>query len=220
MEVFITDLTEMGGGNFCVAGWSVTGARMIRPLPNGGNWPTALIERFNVAPGVLMEFNATGEAHTGDFPHSTEDTRIDAAANRGERPELWVSNGGPPSSETIRDAFEGKVTWNSIFQGRKQGVHVPRGVKCRSLWGLSINSDQITFIEEFNKLKAIIDDGDSEYICAVSSANIKSLHREGGVLGVNQAKPANTAMLARLGLARAFGSHPDKCFLMLNGLQF
>jgi hypothetical protein len=39
MEILITDVTEMGGGNCCVAGWDVVAKRMVRPLPNGSNWP-------------------------------------------------------------------------------------------------------------------------------------------------------------------------------------
>lgn len=219
MQILITDLTEMGGGNFCVAGWNAANSRMIRPLPNGGNWSTAQIQQFGVEPGVLMEFDNAAAPHPGYFPHSTEDTRVTTAANLGARPDLWVGANAPQTAATVQDAFDGNVDWNSEFRGRKQGVHVARGTNCRSLWGLSINSNNINFIEDFEKLKCVINDGDDEYVCAVSSTRLKSLFRDGGTGAVNNAVPANTGIHVRLGLARAFGTHPEKCFLMVNGIQ-
>lgn len=220
MQILITELTEMGGGNFCVAGWDSVNARMIRPLPNGSNWPTAEIQKFGIAPGILMEFEDAAAPHPGHFPHSTEDTRVSAAANRGARPDLWIGANAPHTAGTVQQAFDGNVEWNSTFHGRKQGVHVAKGTNCRSLWGLSINSNNIDFIEEFHKLKCVIHDGDDEYVCAVSSTRLKSLFRDEGVIAVNNSIPPGRKIHMRLGLARAFGTHPDKCFLMVNGIQF
>ena len=33
MEILITDVTEMSGNNYCVAGWDAANKRMVRPLP-------------------------------------------------------------------------------------------------------------------------------------------------------------------------------------------
>jgi hypothetical protein len=38
MDIFITDVTEMHAGNYCVAGWDAAGGQMIGPLPGGFNW--------------------------------------------------------------------------------------------------------------------------------------------------------------------------------------
>ncbi len=219
MEVFITDYTEMGGGNYCVAGWDANQGRMVRPLPNGRNWSTAQIQQFGISPGVLMQFTVDDAAHPGDFPHTTEDTRVTQAGNLGQRADLWLGQDRPQTANSVQQAFGGNIVWNSVFQGRKQGVHIPVGTNCRSLWGLSINSNGMRFVEEFDKLKCIIDDGDDEYICAVSSAHLKTLFRQGGVNAVNAFLPTNTAAHVRLGLARAFGTQADKCFLMVNGIQ-
>jgi hypothetical protein len=38
MKLLITEVTEMHGDHFCVAGWRADIGEMVRPLPNGGNW--------------------------------------------------------------------------------------------------------------------------------------------------------------------------------------
>jgi hypothetical protein len=35
MDVLITDVTEMGGANYCVAGWDIAAKRMVRPCRTG-----------------------------------------------------------------------------------------------------------------------------------------------------------------------------------------
>jgi hypothetical protein len=77
LRILITDLTEMHGGNFCVAGWDAQGKRMIRPLPNGANWTDPLLQQYGVRPGATIDVIPTGTVHTGFFPHATEGTPID-----------------------------------------------------------------------------------------------------------------------------------------------
>ena len=79
MRLLITEVTDMSAGSFCVAGWDIDSHVMIRPLPNGSNWTTATIAQYAVEPGILMEFSPTGRAHNGSFPHTTEDTEVNAA---------------------------------------------------------------------------------------------------------------------------------------------
>src|SRR5882757_11423256 len=76
MEILVTDVTEMSGSNYCVAGWDATNKRMVRPLPGGGHWPQALIAKHRIQPGTVLKAIAMGAA-TGAFPHLTEDTPID-----------------------------------------------------------------------------------------------------------------------------------------------
>jgi hypothetical protein len=50
MELLITDVTEMGGGNYCVAGWDIVANRMVRPLDDG-----SAPYQFTVSSKVLKE---------------------------------------------------------------------------------------------------------------------------------------------------------------------
>ena len=92
------------------------------------------------------------------------------------------------------------------------------GVQTRSLWGLEIPRQNIEFVTDFNKLKAVVVDANHEYIMAVSSKALKDAHRAGGDANVTALLPAQGALHVRLGLARAWGAHPDKCYLMVNGV--
>jgi hypothetical protein len=60
MDLLITDVTEMGGGTYCVAGWDVSEKRMARPLPNGSNWSLALLEQHGVVAGKLIRADSKG----------------------------------------------------------------------------------------------------------------------------------------------------------------
>jgi hypothetical protein len=61
MDILITDVTEMSGTTYCVAGWDAAEKRMVRPLPDGGHWPEALIKKYNIQPGVLLSVTPHGK---------------------------------------------------------------------------------------------------------------------------------------------------------------
>ncbi len=53
-RIIVTDVTEMQGGMFCVAGWDGGAGRMVRPLrQDGRNWPEAEIGPARFWPGNL-----------------------------------------------------------------------------------------------------------------------------------------------------------------------
>ena len=56
MRLLITDVTEMSGGNFCVAGWSAQSSSMLRPLPNGSNWTLNGLAVHGISPGATVDF--------------------------------------------------------------------------------------------------------------------------------------------------------------------
>lgn len=111
MRLIVTEVTEMSPGNFCVAGWDAGTGRMVRPLPNGGNWTFGLLQKHAVAPGVVLKFNPTGVAHPSAFPHHTEDTPVDlasigvVAAASG----AWFGPNAPNCATTLAQAFQGHV---------------------------------------------------------------------------------------------------------------
>jgi hypothetical protein len=79
MDLLITDVTEMGGGIYCVAGWDIAARRMVRPLPAGSNWPAALLGQHGIVAGRMIRAEPRCKSN-GIFPHLTEDTPIDAAS--------------------------------------------------------------------------------------------------------------------------------------------
>jgi hypothetical protein len=75
MELLITDVTVMHGGNYCVAGWNAPEGKMIRPLPLGHHWSAALLAKHSVVPGSLIHVQPSGKPNSA-FPHRTEDMPI------------------------------------------------------------------------------------------------------------------------------------------------
>ncbi len=94
MDILITDVTEMSGNNYCVAGWDATNKRMVRPLPSGGHWPQALIAKYGIQPGTILKATEAGTA-TGAFPHLAEDTPIDPQSiSTTQSAPNWIGTGG------------------------------------------------------------------------------------------------------------------------------
>ena len=75
------------------------------------------------------------------------------------------------------------------------------------------------FVVEFDKLKAVLNDGNAPFKLAVSSVALKTAWRQGGLAAVQQALPVTQQFHIRLGLARAFDNPPEKCYLMVNGIH-
>lgn len=220
MKLIITDVTEMHGGNFCVAGWRAKTGRMVRPLPNGANWTQALLQQHGVTPGATISFRVLAVAHQGAYPHSTEDNVVDAAqiALVSPGPCSWFGANGPTVSPSIDAGFGGAVEHNSVWNGTYQGVYVPVGAQVSSLCAIVVPRAQLDFMEDFGKLKAIVDDGTDSYKLAVSSLHLKEAWRNGGVAAVRAAIPTSARLHVRVGLARGFGT-PPKCYMMLNGVH-
>jgi hypothetical protein len=147
MEILITDVTEMGGDNFCVAGWDTTNKRMVRPLPGGGNWPQALVGKHKIQPGTVLTAESTGSAN-GAFPDRTEDNPIDPASiTTIQSSPNWVGADAPDVSTNVGDAFSNNLQWNKIFRGVHQGVYIPTNTPCGSLAAVRVDKSSINFVE-------------------------------------------------------------------------
>jgi hypothetical protein len=221
MKLLITDVTEMHAGNYCVAGWRAATATMVRPLPNGANWTAASLAHYNIAPGAIIKVQANGHQPNGAYPHRTEDTPIDPATIHlvSSPPFNWMGVDSPAVSNSFSAAFAQHLTANSVWNGVLQGVYVPANTVGPSLGALRLHKSQLLFTEDFGKLKVIVNDGQSEYKIAVSSAELKEVWRTGGIAAVNHFVP-NQLLHVRVGLARAFGNPPTSCYAMLNGIHW
>jgi hypothetical protein len=221
MRLIITDLTEMHGGNFCVAGWDAQTQRMVRPLPEGSNWTAGLLQQHGVAPGVTVDVNPTGQRLLSVFPHRTEDTLIDRMTIQHVTagPSSWFGAAAPPSRGTLTATFGGNLLHNSVWNNVRQGIYVPVGTQSESLDAVELPRDRVQFVAEFDKLKAVLNDGQARYKVSVSSLVLKTAWRQGGIQAVHQALPQSARFHVRLGLARAFDQPPQKCYLMVNGVH-
>lgn len=218
MEILITDVTEMNGNNYCVAGWDATNKRMVRPLPSGGHWSQGLIAKYQIQPGTSLKAKPVGNA-TGAFPHLTEDTPIDPASiSTSQSTPDWAGTEAPEVSASISEAFSNSLQWNKIYAGIHQGVYVPKATQCRSLAAVNVGKANISFSQPFGKLLAIVDDGTASYQLSVSSHIYKKAWREGGIANASSMLPRKSSFHVRVGLARDFEGQPNRCYLMVNGI--
>lgn len=221
MRILITDVTEMGNATYCVAGWCLDNNCMIRPLPNGRNWSAAELNLYGVQSGAIIEMNALNIAHNGEYPHSTEDTRITLEGIRRLEapPFLWDSREPPFVGDSLQEIFNNTIEYNSIFNGRWQGVHIARGTNVPSLGGLWLPKSNLEFCIHFDKFKVVLYDGRNQYLLPVSNASLKEAFRNNGLIGVKEALPNGRHVHVRVGLARPFAAQPNKCYVMLNGVH-
>jgi hypothetical protein len=218
MEILITDVTEMSGTNYCVAGWDATNNCMVRPLPSGGHWPQSHIAKYQIQPGTILKAIPAGQP-TGQFPHLTEDMPIDPnSISVTQSAPNWVGTGAPEVSASVSEAFSNSLQWNKIFGGVHQGVYVPTGTRCSSLAAVKVGKADISFSQPFGKLKAILNDGAAKYQLSVSSHIYKKAWREGGVAKATSVLPNRNTFHVRVGLARDFEGQPNRCYLMVNGI--
>jgi hypothetical protein len=217
MELLITDVTEMGGETYCIAGWDTTANRMVRPLPNGSNWSSTLLGQHGIVAGRRIRAVPRG-ASNGIFPHRTEDASIDPASIEALNGVFsdWLGDSAPHVAADLETGFASLLKWNKVWNGVRQGVHTLPRAQCNSLVSVRTQKANLSFSEVFGKLKATINDGAASYQLTVSSKVLKEAWRTGGLAAVNNALPARTELHVRVGLARPF-DEPPKCYAMLNG---
>jgi hypothetical protein len=221
MKLVITDLTEMQGGNFCVAGWDAAGGRMVRPLPDGRNWTAGLLARHAVLPGATVEVHPVGRPEKSRYPHRSEDTLVDRdrICRFEAAPVDWLGEDAPPAGMTLAAAFDGHLHHTDLRGGVRHGVHVPADLPVHSLGALTLPRSLIRFATDHEKLRLMVNDGEARYSLAVSSLALKTAWREGGIDAVPRALPKSHLLHIRVGLARPFGQPPDKCYVMVNGIH-
>ena len=220
LHLLITEVTDIHRGLYCVAGWDNAGARMVRPLPDGVHWPRALLESNVVAPGTSIAVTPNRIRLHGDYPHRTEDLPIDLAPIHllPPTPVHWFGTDAPPTAATLTEAFGDSLRHTGLWRGHRRGAHVPTGTRTCSLHGLRVPSHHLGFVEDDERLRALLQDAEARYNLPVTSHALREIWRGEGIAAVRRALPAGTDLHVRLGLARGFGEQRDRCYVMLNGV--
>ncbi len=220
LRLLITEVTDIHPGTYCVAGWDPVGIRMVRPLPDGVLWPRALLDQAGVAPGAAIAVSPNRIRLRGDYPHRTEDLPIDLAPieRLDSEPMNWFAPEGPPTAATLHVAFGGELRHSSLWRGHRRGAYVPAGTRTCSLHGVRVPSRQLSFIEEDDRPRALLQDAEARYTLPVTSSALRAIWRAEGIAAMRRALPFDTDLHVRLGVARGFGAHGEKCYVMLNGV--
>lgn len=220
LRLLITEVTDIHPGTYCVAAWDPAGRRMVRPLPDGVYWPRALLEQSAVVPGATIAVTPNRIRLRDDYPHRTEDLPIDLAPIDRLPPEPpdWFGPDAPLATATLNEAFGGYLRHTSQWRGHRRGAHVPTGTRTNSLHGLRVPSRHLSFIEEDDRPRALLQDAEARYSLPVTSRALREIWRADGIAAVRRALPFDTCLHVRIGLARGFGDHRDKCYVMLNGV--
>jgi hypothetical protein len=229
MELLVTEITNMSGNNRCVAGWCAAESRMVRPLPNGGNWSQQLISDHDLTTGCTISVTPTGEPHNGEFPHLSEDTRVqmDSITVVAQGFTTWITGDGPVVAHDLHSAFDGYLKLGAPFKGVQQGPHISTGTKCKSLVGINLPVEQIQFREnQFQdkpkKLHVVLAFGAGllrkKFDMTVASTTLNAIWRESGIDALNAHLPSAGLVHVRVGLARGWDARPDYCTVMLNGI--
>jgi len=229
-ELIITEVTEKGSF-YCLAGWCPIRKRMVRPLSYGEYWSSQQLQfpksGTYVRPGHKVRFSATESRATGDFPHQTENIIVDRQI-RGiiDDPSFsWFGDGAPDTVENLQDAFSGYLKNENLRNGVFKRNFVPAGSISRSLWGLSLKPSSFQFREDLNftgkkQLRAEINDMNGCYSLPVVAKDLLENYRSAGINAIPPLLPLKGKLHIRVGLAQPFDNQPDKCYLMINGVNW
>lgn len=213
-RALITDLTEYGNLR-CVAGVNLANKSMIRPEPAPGSFwtDTDCAPNGAFALGNVVTFEANSPKPHTDFPHMTEEMVVEGEAkiDKTLEPEKFIR------------ALSGLHTpLNKIF-----GKHVEfsngkpfirTGTKCASLYGTNVERSAIEFHEAYEKPRIMLDDSGIRANLSITALSLRELYRSKGLAALAAQFKSAKELHLRIGLARGFGSYPDRCYMQINGI--
>jgi hypothetical protein len=223
-RIIVTDVTEMGAGHFCVAGWDSAASRMVRPLlPGRHGWPASWIGPDRFWPGNHIGFRQATSRPKGEWPHATEDTEIVPGSLdviSGGAPHGWTRGLAASVSPTLAKAF-GQAVRCEPKAGIRTRAAVVSGSAVPSLGALIVRPDRLEFrngpIRDGRpQLRARLTDPDGCYDLPVVAHQLRQHHRKGGTAEVAR-EIGPGPWHVRLGLARPFNGG-KACFVMVNGV--
>ncbi len=220
-RVLITDLTDYGDLR-CVAGWDLDRQLMIRPEPHpGGFWDQSLCgpnKPYN--PGNIVQFQAALPNPPTEYPHLNED-RVVAG-----KPLLEKTLSRADFASNLRKVrlVDRAVAFTAPVEISNSKAYIKVGTNHPSLQGLEIRGDQISFFEDSfmngpKKPRCLLEVPNRPSISlSLTATDVHQLYKKQGINGLKDLYVGNYDLHVRLGLARGFGTYPDRCYMQINGI--
>lgn len=213
----VTEVTLYGKLR-CVAGFDLESRRMIRPEPAAGAFWPAIVCGPNTTfhPGHIVCFY--GEQPDTALPHRTEDVVV--------RGKPWREGRAAP--EAFRRALAAAARWSpdTVFRGqlRFDGVkaYTPAGADCGSLAGLELPGADLKLAEHrfegSGKPEAWLQLDGQPLRLSIAAKDLKQTYTKEGLEAATTMLARADHLHVRLGLARPWHEHPDRCYLQVNGI--
>jgi hypothetical protein len=197
-RIVVTEVSIAGEGRVHVAGWSLDGGGMMRPLPGDAlDWPAETAGPHLFQPGNIVTLMPAGRASGRDLPFRREDFVVAGEPQRvGEmaKDEL-VATLRPGLAAGVGEGFHG---WLEL------GRFVRAGTDCPSLVGVEVDPRRFGFEERKRdrQLRAwIYDRRNQRFNLPVSARWMRQLHARQGARALDPLKEEAGTLVVRLGLA-------------------
>jgi hypothetical protein len=224
MDIVLTDVTDMGGGHVCVAGWSLEEERMIRLLRDvygNPHWPSEMANDGFFFPGNIVTPTPSQKRSNRSVPHATEDFLVFGV------PTVTGSIDHSEMVATVSGSVYDSVLhlFGDAFTDRR---YTPENAGSRSLGAVETRQNRMgfNFDDRYGSLKCWFYDGSGErYSFRLTCKALKDSHSQLGMNGLNELKTHSSTAHIRLGLANPWdgGSKawsPKRCYAMVNGIFF
>jgi hypothetical protein len=167
--------------------------------------------------GKVAKFEAKKPNPATAYPHFTEDRVVVGEVLDRPAPQGSTAILQRAAFDTLEQLFDGHL----VVDGMKG--YVPVDSRCRSLGGLKVNPKEVT-MEAYrnpkgkNRLRLRFRVGGLLLAPNVTSSRAYEQYEAGNLDSVNSKISKASALILRIGLARAFPDVPNRCYLQINGL--
>jgi hypothetical protein len=217
-RIVVTEVTLYGPLLRCVAGFDLDREVMVRPEPEPEGFWEARFCGANTTfhPGHLVRFE--GERPDTALPHNTEDLVV-----RGKPRETGkLTEQDFKQALRAAEALSPDKVFGAHLKFESGKAYVPAGAACGSLAGQTIDAETLRLFDdvygEGHRLRAKMSVGGHVLNLSVTAKNLKQAFRGQGLPAAQALVPRGGPIHVRLGLARPFKDHPDRCYLQINGL--
>lgn len=217
VRIIVSDVTYMHGDAICVAGWSETDQRMIRPLQSAGqHWPKEMAGQDRFWPGNVIEFAPSDKRNSRGLPHRNEDTIVRGMPRVIDQIEAWelADRLQPSESPSV----------HALFRNHLQSDRwVEAGRDCPSLGAVCVATRHVSIFSDYGKPRCRFSDAvGAAFEFAVSSKIVRDAWDEGGAERVAALYETAPYVHLRIGLASPWnkdGEWPEqRAYAMVNGL--
>lgn len=197
-RIVVTEVTGTRGGRVAVAGWSLDGSGMVRPIPpDGADWAPADAGAHLFQPGNILALVPAGRPSGRDLPFRREDMVVAETPRRvGEMAKDELAAALQPGlAPGLVEGFEG---WLEL------GRYVRAGTDCPSLAGIRVAARRLGFEERrpAGQLRLWLYDAQgTRFNLPVAARWLKQVQRTAGLSALGAFASGASSMVVRVGLA-------------------